>query len=136
MYQEEYACDISDDRSPVRIFVREILDHNTPLAMDLETGQHLTCKVRKQYLPFFCSKEQIRLTSTIYLAHSLGSPLYFFTVPVFFFFTKRMKQYRGWTLHMKLRNYTELLSAYFFLFSVRKSETLIYTAGAVEAPQI
>ena len=37
---------------------------------------------------------------------------------------------------MKLRNYTELLSAYFFLFSVRKSETLIYTAGAVEAPQI
>ena len=57
MYQEEYACDISDDRSPVRIFVREILDHNTPLAMDLETGQHLTCKVRKQYLPFFCSEE-------------------------------------------------------------------------------
>ena len=46
------ACDISDDRSPVRIFVREILDHNAP-AMDLETGQHLTRKVRKQYLFFF-----------------------------------------------------------------------------------
>ena len=134
MYQEEYACDISDDRSPVRIFVREILDHNTPLAMDLETGQHLTCKVRKQYLPFFCSEEQIRLTSTIYLAHSLGSPVYFLQCQYFSFFAKRMMQYRSWTLHMKFTKLHCLI--FFFLFSVRKSETLIYAAGAVEAPQI
>ena len=91
MYQEEYACDISDDRSPVRIFVREILDHNTPLAMDLETGQHLTCKVRKQYLPFFLLGG-VDKAHFDYLSSTLvREPSLFFTVPVFFFFTKRMK---------------------------------------------
>ena len=86
MYQEEYACDISDDRSPVRIFVREILDHNTPLAMDLETGQHLTCKVRKQYLPFFLLGG-VDKAHFDYLSSTLvRGPSLFFTVPVFFFF--------------------------------------------------
>ena len=67
------ACDISDDRSPVRIFVREILDHNAPPNMDLETGQHLTRKVRKQYLSFFsfCFFARSREASTIYLSNTL-----------------------------------------------------------------
>ena len=38
-------------RSPMRIFVREILDHNT--SMDLETGQLLTRKVRQKSKIFF-----------------------------------------------------------------------------------
>ena len=65
--------DISDDRSPVRIFVREILDHNAPPNMDLETGQHLTRKVRKQYLSFFsfCFFARSREASTIYLSNTL-----------------------------------------------------------------
>ena len=66
MYQQEEYGDISDDRSPVRIFVREILDHNAPPAMDLETGQHLTRKVRKQYLSrVFFLLEAERLQTTI-----------------------------------------------------------------------
>ena len=41
----EGAADNERAGSPMRIFVREILDHNAP--MDLETGQLLTRKVSK-----------------------------------------------------------------------------------------
>ena len=77
MYQQEEYGDISDDRSPVRIFVREILDHNAPPAMDLETGQHLTRKVRKQYLSrvffFFARSREASNYYTIYLTHGAQS---------------------------------------------------------------